>query len=142
MGIDITTKAVIERMIRGVRAAEEQSVKMGSAEESGELSSLIFDIKKQIGAFVRGCNGGAESGQDDDHPIVCTFCGSSDLKFRRPCLPRTVGMYRMAQHDRSADPPGSGYWFCLTCGQEVRMRVHDVVGDLMHSMQNSERGAR
>lgn len=139
MGLDITTKAVIERIVRGVHAAEEQSVKVG-AEESTELSSLILDIKKRIGAFVRERNDMPGAFRDECPPLVCTFCGSRHLKFRRPLSPRSFSVQDASgrHHDRDehGDSRMSGYWFCLSCGQ-IQMRRQDVFEESLPAMQGA-----
>jgi len=140
MGLDITTKAVVERIVRGVRAAEQQSVKMG-LEESAALSSLILDIKKRIGEFVRERNDLSNAIPDDDLPVFCTFCGSRELKFRRPWLPGPVWVHGTHRphicREEQVDARMSGYWFCLSCGQEIRVRSQDVFGESIPSMQRA-----
>jgi len=136
MGLDITTKAVIERIVRGVHAAEEQSVKVG-VEESNELSSLILDIKKRIGAFVREYNGIPGAIRDECPPLVCMFCGSRHLKFRRPLSPGSLwGQDAPERHhdrDEQDDSRMSGYWFCLSC-EQIQMRRQDVFEESLPSM--------
>ena len=57
MNVTVTTKAVLEGIVRGIRSVESRVMHINDERERGEVSSLIFALKREIGEFVKAHTG-------------------------------------------------------------------------------------
>ena len=105
MDVTVTTKAVLEGIVRGIRSAESHVIQINDECERGEVYSLISALKQEIGDFVKMHRDperdAALEHEESGPPNHCLFCGWSYLKLRR------------------LDRAGKGYWFCPACEQEM-----------------------